>query len=209
MSRNTNTETEMLEAAAAEVESTGAITMEDGSVVTFGTKAKMKKTADVETGECKFLLKNGSVVPFNIPGFDPTASIQIRTLACHGALQMIGDSAVKANDADDIEHAVRTKIKAIEAGKFDTRESGTGIAGLADVALATCRQAGMNPDETHASGVTNLTFARNILMGWTTEQFAAHKASPEISYHLKAIAMEKAAAKLQASGGATTGASVF
>lgn len=209
MARNKDTQTEMLEAAAAEVESTGATTMEDGSVVTFGAKAKMKKTADVETGECKFLLKNGSVVPFNIPGFDPAASIQIRTLACHGALQMIGDSAVKANDADDIEHAVRTKIKAIEAGKFDTRESGTGIAGLADVALATCRQANMNPDETHASGVTNLTFARNILMGWTPEQFAAHKASPEISYHLKAIAMEKAAAKLQASGGATTGASVF
>lgn len=208
MSRK-DTQTEMLEAAANEVAETGAITMEDGSVVTFGAKAKMKKTADVDTGECKFLLKNGSVVPFNIPGFDPAASIQIRTLACHGALQMIGDSAVKANDADDIEHAVRTKIKAIEAGKFDTRESGAGIAGLADVVEATCRQFGLNPSDTHASGVTNQAYARGVLMGWTPEQFAAHKASPEISYHLKAIAMEKAAAKLQASGGATSGASVF
>jgi hypothetical protein len=169
----------------------------------------MKKTADVETGDCKFLLKNGSVVPFNIPGFDPAASIQIRTLACHGALQMIGDSAVKANDADDIEHAVRTKIKAIEAGKFDTRESGTGIAGLADVALATCRQANMNPDETHASGVTNLVYARKTLMGWTPEQFASHKASLEISTILKAIAYEKAEAKLQAAGVTTPSASVF
>lgn len=210
MSRK-DTQTEMLEAAAAEVAETGAVTMEDGSVVTFGAKAKMKKTADTDTGECKFLLKNGSIVPFNIPGFDQAASVQFRVLACHGALQMIGDSAVKANDADDIEHAVRTKIKAIEAGKFDTRESGTGIAGLADVALATCRQANMNPDETHASGVTNLTFARSVLMSWTPEQFAAHKASPEISYHLKAIQMEKAKAKLEAAGagGSVGGASVF
>ena len=93
MSRK-DTQTNMLEAAANEVEATGAVTMEDGSVVTFGAKAKMKKTADVDTGECKFWLKNGSIVPFSIPGFDPAASIQIRTLACHGALQMIGDSAV-------------------------------------------------------------------------------------------------------------------
>lgn len=207
MSRNT--QTEMLEAAAAEVAETGAVTMEDGSVVAFGAKAKMKKTADFDTGECKFLLKNGSVVTFNIPGFDPAASIQIRTLSCHGALQMIGDSAVKASDPDDIEHAVRTKIKAINSGKFDTRESGSGIAGLADVALATCRQANMNPDDLHASGVTNLMFARNTLMGWTPEQFAAHKASPEISYHLKAIQMEKAKAKLEAAGGAVGGAGVF
>lgn len=202
-------QTEMLEAAANEVAETGAVTMNDGSVVTFGAKAKMKKTYNVETGECRFDLKNGSVVKFTVPGFDPAMSLQIRTTSCHGVVQMAGDAAVKASEPDDIEHAVRQKLKAIESGRFDTRESGTGIAGLADVALATCRQANMNPDETHASGVTNLTFARNILMGWTPEQFSAHKASPEISYHLKAIAMEKAAAKLQASGGSVGGAGVF
>jgi hypothetical protein len=204
-----DTQAEMLEAAAAEVEATGAVTMGDGSVQKFGAKAKMKKTADVNTGECKFLLKNGSVITFNIPGFDPNASIQVRTLSCHGALQMIGDRAVHSTDADDIEHAIRTKIKAIESGKFDTRESSTGIAGLADVALATCRQAGMNPDDMHSSGVSNLAFARNALMGLTPEQFAAHKASPEISYQLKAIATEKAEAKLKASSGNTGGVNVF
>ena len=209
MSRKDEMVNEMVAAAETAVAETGAITMEDGTVQTFGVRAKMKKSYDAETGECRFDLKNGSVVLFTVPGFDPQASIQVRTCACHGALQMIGDSAVNASEADDIEHAVRSKIAAINVGQFTTKTAGTGIAGLADVANATCRQAGMNPDDMHASGVTNLKFARNVLMSWTPEQFAAHKASPEISYQLKAIAVEKAVAKLQASGGSVGGASIF
>ena len=208
MARKNEMAEEMVAAAEAAVAESGAVTMEDGTVQTFGAKAKMKKSYNAETGECRFDLKNGSVVLFTLPGFDPQASVQVRTCACHGALQMIGDSAVNASEPDDIEHAVRSKITAINAGQFTTKTAGTGIAGLADVANATCRQAGMNPDDMHASGVSNLKFARNILMSWTPEQFAAHKASPEIAYHLKALQMEKAKAKLEAAGGTTT-ASVF
>lgn len=115
------------------------VKMEDGRVVDFPGKRKISKESTVEadgTVTVRLDFVSGATRSLTIPD-----SIFAKC-AAHGAEQKLGDACAGLKDVDDAVIAVEELIARLEAGEWNVRREGNGMAGTSVLARALVESTG-------------------------------------------------------------------
>lgn len=115
------------------------VKMEDGRVVDFPGKRKIAKESTVEadgTVTVRLDFVSGATRSLTIPD-----SIFAKC-AAHGAEQKLGDACAGLKDVDDAVIAVEELIARLEAGEWNVRREGNGMAGTSVLARALVESTG-------------------------------------------------------------------
>lgn len=166
------------------------ITMDDGTLVEFGGKRQMLKSAETvtvknpdgtetETARLRFDFRTGRSSFYTI-----STELMLR-MAIHGASQKIGDSAAACKDVNDMQLAVDTMIDQLNNGKWESARKSGPTAGGSLLFLAIQRAF---PGKTSEA-------IRAWLENCSTAQRGELTRHPKIKDHFEAVQAERAARK--------------
>lgn len=126
---------------------TTQVQMEDGSVVEFTEKMKVKKQSFIDSNSgdlvTKFVFRNGAVRTHVTAADDA----MVARLALHGADQKFGDEFAGLDDVEDCIQAFEEMSARIARGEWSEKRSSDGLAGTSLLARALVAVTGKTIEE--------------------------------------------------------------
>ena len=119
------------------------VTMADGRKVAFAGKRRAIKSSDYVDGKVQVRIdfRNGVTKLYTLPEQHTARA------ACHGAEQKFGDSYAGLEDIEDMIAATDKVAENLEAGDWNARVEGSGIAGTSVLARALAEATGKTAEE--------------------------------------------------------------
>lgn len=173
------------------------VKMDDGSVVDFPGKRQLLKTSSITDGKVVVRLdfRNGEVRTFTVP------EALLLQFAAHGAEQKLGDEIAGLKDPNGGEASIEDKvltidalIERLDAGEFNARREGSGMAGASVLIRALMELRGKTIEEVKA-----------FLAPKTHAEKLALREVPAVKVIVQRLEAEKAAKRPQIDGEALLG----
>jgi hypothetical protein len=154
------------------------VTMEDGTVVDFAGKRKILKSSSLVDGKVvvRIDFRNGVTRKLTL------REDMLVKYAAHGAEQKLGDSTAGVEDLDDAVLAVEEVIERLNAGEWNVKREGSGIAGTSVLARALVEFTGKSAEE-----------IKTFLSAKTQAEKVALRNNPKVKPIVERIEAEKAA----------------
>ena len=172
------------------------VTMEDGSVVNFGSRMTVRASFNEATNEIKFSLLNGKVITW-VPEIVASLEGMLKTIAMYGLLERIKTVYGPVKDLGKIETIINRIIASINSGVFPLGRATSDEVELSTLQKAYALAKAQKEPEQYAAWVSidNPTVIEEVLTVWDKfdrQAVQTIRRNPIVKYHLAQLEMKEA-----------------